>query len=125
MAKQEQDAILVKEKRLRLTSPRPQPLYGQPPWEGHGACAEADGRIASTLALCLQPRRRGLLRAQEGVGKGRDGAMTPSVRARATGRGRSVPSLDERSPACERVSVLQCVPTVARARVELAVLRKC
>lgn len=90
MAKQEQDAILVKEKRLRLTSPRPQPLYGQPPWEGHSACAEADDRDSVHACALLatagvgvgRGEGRGLLGAQEGVGKGRDGAMTQSVRAR-------------------------------------------
>lgn len=91
MAKQEQDAILVKEKRLRLTSPRPQPLYGQPPWEGHSACAEVD---ASRVYACALLGSRGggdYAGPQEGVGTGRDGAMTQSVRARGeVGRGRPV-----------------------------------
>ena len=98
MAKQGQAAILVKEKRLRLTSPpHPQPLYGQPPWEGHGACAEAEnadgpapahseagewgwggrpGRARARTALTREQgagRRDDAIRARGGEGRGAGG----------------------------------------------------
>lgn len=93
MAKQGQAAILVKEKRLRLTSPpHPQPLYGQPPWEGHGACAEtenADGPAPAHSEAGEWGRggRPGRAGARLALARGRVYVMTPS--AYGVGRGRA------------------------------------
>lgn len=93
MEKQGQVAILVKEKRLRLTSltAPPKPLYGQPPWEGHSACAERKPRTSLRLRTRKPAkgggRKAGSLEGKERVGRGRDGVMTHDAIAGGAWRG--------------------------------------
>ncbi|KAL4689827.1 hypothetical protein H8959_012618 [Pygathrix nigripes] len=60
------------------------PLYGQPPWEEHGACAEADTANESGLAHSEAGRmgegkKAGPRRARKELAKGRGDAVTQSA----------------------------------------------
>uniref|UniRef100_A0A8C2NDD5 Septin-type G domain-containing protein n=1 Tax=Capra hircus TaxID=9925 RepID=A0A8C2NDD5_CAPHI len=69
--------------------PTPQPLYGQPSWEGHGACAEAETGEAEAAPAHLGAGGRG---GEESVGKEagrRDDSIRPRARRGGAGRERA------------------------------------